>query len=106
MLSFDPTDFIPKPLLWICTIPFMILLLPIGVLYCLIGMAQSLVHKIPFREYSHDIIFSIMRPGFYVGMLCAMFISAVLTTPKRRELKKEEEKGQSEVRNRNYVQIG
>ncbi|MBP1308977.1 hypothetical protein JOD82_001997 [Paenibacillus sp. 1182] len=45
MLSFDPTDFIPKPLLWICTIPFMILLLPIGFLYCLIGIPKRLFIK-------------------------------------------------------------
>ncbi|MFF2532339.1 hypothetical protein ACFVS2_25855 [Brevibacillus sp. NPDC058079] len=68
------TDMIPKWLLWSFAIPFMIALLPIGVLYCGLGIYYEICNNRKFHTYKHDIFYSMIRPGFYVGLFVSILV--------------------------------
>jgi hypothetical protein len=84
MMSVNRSELIPQPLLWICAIPFMILLFPIGFVYSLICLVLAILSKQPFRDYRHDIFFAMCRPGFYVGMFLAFLILILIRLPINR----------------------
>lgn len=92
MINIEPTDIIPKPLLWLITIPCIVLFLPVGVIYFLICLAQAIYFKMPFHRYRHDIIYSMARPGFYIGMFLSLLIFQVISIPRAIAMKKEEKR--------------
>lgn len=92
MIRIEPTELVPKPLLWLVSVPCMIVLSPIGILYCLFCLAMSIHYKIPFREYKHDIPYSIVRPGFYVGLVISLLICRIIFIPRIIAMKREEKK--------------
>jgi hypothetical protein len=81
MMGINIEDIIPRWLLWACAIPFMILLIPIGIFYSLLCLWHELKSGNDFVSYKHDIIFAIGRPGFYVGLIIAIALMAAVIIP-------------------------
>jgi hypothetical protein len=96
-MNFHRANFVPEPLLWVFAIPFIILLFPIGILYCLICLIHAKWNKISFETYRHDILFSIIRPGFYVGIFVSFLFLIIITFPKRLAFKSKEKRRNEDI---------
>ncbi|WCF11600.1 hypothetical protein NDS46_30100 (plasmid) [Paenibacillus thiaminolyticus] len=102
MIKLDASEVIPKPLLWTCVFMMTIFLLPIGLAYCLFCLIQARRHRSDFHLTSYFIIYSILTPGYYTGLVLSGAIVAFTCFPKSFPEIRNQKKKQKRLRNKRH----
>ncbi|PGK51391.1 hypothetical protein CN918_26740 [Priestia megaterium] len=81
-------EFKKQPIFWICTVPFVILFLPLGFLLASFTLFYDLKFGKGWKDFRKDGFYTPLKPGYYVSIF---LLSAI---PKnKRTIKKEYNQG-------------
>lgn len=83
---------VPKPVLWIVSTPFILVLLPLGLLYALGLLLLDVKDGVGLAGFKKGVWFALVRPGYVMGIwfivLILEIISLIVLATKKEDRQK------------------